>query len=57
MSFNDFPISIVNNPLVYSVFEDLGEDIRVAPGAPRYLITDDGRYITTDDGRYLITDE
>ncbi len=53
----DFPIGVAsNNPLVKSVYNADYDEGVVAPGSPRFLITEDGRYITTEDGRFIVTE-
>lgn len=56
MSLKDFPISVSRNPLVNTLFEEKFDDQKIAPGNPKFILTEDGRFITTEDGRYLVTE-
>lgn len=57
MPFNNgYNFGVKYNPLGITPFFQNNSEGNVAPGAPKFLITEDGRYITTEDGRYIITE-
>ena len=56
MPFNNRDFSIVNSPLIGSVFS-----LELNNGAPipehaRFISTEDGRIITTENGLFLVTE-
>lgn len=52
----EFPIGVCRNPLVDSVFYGTNDNAVIAPGAPQYIITEDGIRLITEDGIQLITE-
>ncbi len=44
------------SPLTFTPFIGHYNDAVIAPGSPRFLITEDGKYITTEDGKYIVTE-
>lgn len=41
----------ISNPFTQDVEQGM-----IAPGEPKFLITDNGIFITTDDGKFITTD-
>lgn len=53
---NNYQIGIVNNPLTRNPYNEDWKEGVIAPGNPRFLITEDGKYIITEDGRFIVTE-
>lgn len=53
---NNKRIGPVYSPITNSLFNmDLQEGV-IAPGSPKFLITEDEKYITTEDGTFITTE-
>lgn len=44
------------NPIMNDIYFCHSNRGLIAPGAPRFLITEDGKYLLAENGEYLITE-